>query len=53
MNTQTMKNWPVARDKLRAKYPILSDADLQYEEGHEEELINRLFEDEHGFHASG
>lgn len=64
VNTQTMKNWPLAREKLRAKYTILSDADLEYDEGHEEELINRLrrrtgarrdeierfFEDEHGFH---
>jgi coproporphyrinogen III oxidase-like Fe-S oxidoreductase len=67
MNTQTLRNWPVAKAKLMAKYAILSDADLQYEEGQEEELINRLrrrtgarrdeierfFEDEHSFHVSG
>ena len=65
MNTQTLKgNWPIAKGKLKAKYAILTDNDLTYVEGREEELIGRIqrltgakrdeierfFEDENSFH---
>jgi uncharacterized protein YjbJ (UPF0337 family) len=65
MNTQTLKgNWHIAKGKLKAKYAILTDNDLTYVEGREEELIGRIqkltgakrdeierfFEDENSFH---
>ena len=68
MTIQTLKeNWLFAIGRLKAKYAILTDADLDYHEGHEDELISRIqnrtgarrdeierfFEDEHSFHASG
>lgn len=65
MNTQTLKgNWPIAQEKLKAKYAILTDNDVTYVEGREEELIGRIqrlagtkrneieqfFEEENSFH---
>ena len=65
MNAQTLKgNWRIAQGKLKAKYAILTDNDLVYIEGREEELIGRIqrltgakraeieqfFEDENSFH---
>jgi uncharacterized protein YjbJ (UPF0337 family) len=43
MNTQTLKgNWPIAKGKLKQKYANLTDNDLRYVEGKEEELIGRI-----------
>ena len=65
MTTQNLReNWLFAIGRLKAKYAILTDADLDYHEGQEEELIGRIqkrtgarrdeierfFEDEHSFH---
>ena len=35
-------NWNVMRGKLKAQYGELTDDDLAYEEGKEDELIGRL-----------
>jgi uncharacterized protein YjbJ (UPF0337 family) len=43
MNTQTLKgNWHIARGKLKQKYANLTDNDLRYVEGKEEEFIGRI-----------
>ena len=43
MNTQTLKgNWHIAKGKLKQKYANLTDNDLRYVEGREEELIGRI-----------
>ena len=36
------KNWPQYRERLRQQYPQLSDEDLRYDPGKEEELLLRL-----------
>jgi len=36
------QDWPSLKLKIRRKYRTLSDEDLAYEEGKEEELIQRL-----------
>lgn len=38
----TNSDWEVLKVKLRRKYNHLSDTDLQYTEGEEEQLIERL-----------
>ena len=43
MNTLQMKgNWNVAKGKMKQKFAQLTDNDLQYVEGKEEELIGRI-----------
>jgi uncharacterized protein YjbJ (UPF0337 family) len=43
MNTQVLKgNWHIAKGKLKQKYANLTDNDLRYVEGKEEELIGRI-----------
>ncbi|HXA13832.1 MAG TPA: CsbD family protein [Opitutaceae bacterium] len=43
MNTQTLRgNWHIVRGKLKQKYASLTDNDLHYVEGREEELIGRI-----------
>ena len=43
MNTMQLKgNWHVMKGKLKQKYANLTDNDLRYEEGQEEELFGRL-----------
>jgi uncharacterized protein YjbJ (UPF0337 family) len=43
MNTQILKgNWHIAKGKLKQKYANLTDNDLRYIEGKEEELIGRI-----------
>ena len=43
MNTLTFKgNWNIAKGKLKKKYAQLTDDDLQYAEGLEDELIGRI-----------
>jgi uncharacterized protein YjbJ (UPF0337 family) len=44
MNTKTVikGNWNVIKGKLRQKYANLTDDDLQYVEGKEEEMLGRL-----------
>lgn len=43
MNKLEIKgNWNIAKGKLKQKYAQLTDQDLTYVEGREEELIGRL-----------
>jgi len=43
MNTLTLKgSWNEAKGKLKQKYANLTDDDLLFEEGKEEELLGRL-----------
>jgi uncharacterized protein YjbJ (UPF0337 family) len=43
MNTQTIKgNWNELKGKLKQKYANLTDDDLLYAEGKEDELYGRL-----------
>ena len=43
MNTDQIKgNWNIAKGKLKQKYGELTEDDLQYTEGQEDELIGRL-----------
>jgi uncharacterized protein YjbJ (UPF0337 family) len=43
MNTDTMKgNWNVTKGKLKQKYAQLTDNDLTYIEGKEDELLGRI-----------
>jgi uncharacterized protein YjbJ (UPF0337 family) len=43
MNAQTMKgNWNELKGKLKQKYADLTDDDLMYAEGKEDELYGRL-----------
>jgi len=43
MNSQTIKgNWNIAKGKLKQKWANLTDDDLTYVEGREDELIGRI-----------
>jgi uncharacterized protein YjbJ (UPF0337 family) len=43
MNAVTLKgDWNVAKGKLKQKYGQLTDNDLAYEKGREDELIGRI-----------
>lgn len=43
MNTLQLKgNWNIMKGKLKQKYAQLTDDDLQYIEGKEDELIGRI-----------
>jgi uncharacterized protein YjbJ (UPF0337 family) len=43
MNTLQLKgNWNVIKGKLKQQYAHLTDNDLHYEEGREDELFGRL-----------
>jgi uncharacterized protein YjbJ (UPF0337 family) len=35
-------NWNIAKGKIKAKYADLTDDDLLYEEGKEDELVGRI-----------
>jgi uncharacterized protein YjbJ (UPF0337 family) len=43
MNTLQIKgDWNIAKGKLKQKYGQLTDNDLRYEEGQEDELVGRI-----------
>lgn len=43
MNTLQLKgNWNIIKGKLKQKYAHLTDDDLQYVEGKEDELVGRI-----------
>jgi uncharacterized protein YjbJ (UPF0337 family) len=43
MNSLHVKgDWNIAKGKLKQKYAKLTDDDLQYEEGREDELVGRI-----------
>jgi uncharacterized protein YjbJ (UPF0337 family) len=35
-------NWNEIKDKLKVKFPTLTDADLQYEEGKKDEMLEKV-----------
>ena len=41
-NSNKQINWQVAREHLKREYPHLTEDDLMYEAGKEEELLERL-----------
>jgi uncharacterized protein YjbJ (UPF0337 family) len=41
-NLQIKGNWNVAKGKLKQKWAKLTDDDLQYVEGREDELLGRI-----------
>jgi uncharacterized protein YjbJ (UPF0337 family) len=43
MNTLQLKgDWNIAKGKLKQKYASLTDDDLRYTEGQEDELVGRI-----------
>ncbi len=34
--------WEIQKDKLQAKFPILTDEDLNYEKGKLDEMLNKV-----------
>jgi uncharacterized protein YjbJ (UPF0337 family) len=43
MNKLEMRgNWNIAKGKLKQKWANLTDDDLKFEEGHQDELIGRI-----------
>jgi len=36
------EDWNEQRDKLKAQFPVLTDQDLQYEEGKKDEMLNNI-----------
>lgn len=43
MNTLQLKgNWNIAKGKLKQKFASLTDDDLRYTEGKEDELVGRI-----------
>ncbi len=43
MSTLQLKaNWNIAKGKLKQKFALLTDDDLQFTEGKEDELIGRI-----------
>jgi hypothetical protein len=42
MNTNIVGYWDGKKEKLKQKYPILTDDDLRFREGKEKEMIEML-----------
>lgn len=42
MNTYAIGYWNVVKEKLKQKYPTISEEDLQFNEGKEKEMIELL-----------
>jgi hypothetical protein len=42
MNTYITGYWNKKKEKLKQKYPIITDEDLRYREGKEKEMIEML-----------
>jgi hypothetical protein len=42
MNTNVNGYWNRKKEKLKQKYPVITDKDLRYREGKENEMINIL-----------
>jgi hypothetical protein len=42
MNTSVIGYWKKKKEKLRQKYPVLTDMDLSYLEGKEKEMLELL-----------
>ena len=41
-NTPAKGNWTETKSKLKAQFPDLTDADLQYEQGKKDEMFERV-----------
>ena len=41
-NNSVKDNWPLIKVKLKEKYPQLTEGDLKYEDGYEDELFQNL-----------
>jgi uncharacterized protein YjbJ (UPF0337 family) len=44
MNTESKNEWALSQAKLKAKWAILTDDDLQFAEGKHDELLDRIQE---------
>jgi hypothetical protein len=42
MNTETIGYWNERKEKLKQKYPVITDEDLSFREGKEKEMIEML-----------
>jgi len=42
MNTNRIGYWDGKKEKLKQKYPVITDEDLRYYEGKEKEMIEML-----------
>ena len=42
MNTNVLGYWDMKKEKLKEKFPIITDEDLSYGEGKEKEMIEML-----------
>ena len=42
MNTNVLGYWDKKKEKLKEKFPIITDEDLSYDEGKEREMIEML-----------
>ena len=42
MNTNVLGYWDKKKEKLKRKFPIITDEDLSYNEGKEKEMIEML-----------
>jgi hypothetical protein len=42
MNTNVLGYWDKKKEKLKEKFPIITDEDLSYNEGKEKEMIELL-----------
>jgi len=42
MNTNVIGYWNKKKEKLKQKFPIITDEDLRYNEGKEKEMIEML-----------
>ncbi len=42
MNTKRQTDWAVAQAKLKAKWAMLTDDDLQFADGEHDELLDRI-----------
>ena len=40
--TPAKGNWSEQKIKLKAKFPTLTDSDLQYENGKKDEMLNKI-----------
>lgn len=41
-STYVKGNWTEQKAKLKAKFPVLADADVQYEQGKKDEMFTKL-----------
>jgi uncharacterized protein YjbJ (UPF0337 family) len=42
MNTNVIGYWDKKKEKLKEKFPVITDEDLRYNEGKEKEMIEML-----------